>query len=186
MKFLAALSWIVLFVSCFHLVKKHKEDEIKIDTASISSNAIADTLLTDIKTENVSPAEVVQFAETLIGTPYLYGSTNPQQGFDCSGFITYVFNHFKVVVPRSSEEFTNAAPEVLVSNAKPGDLILFTGTDSTESKVGHMGIVISNNNIQLLFIHSSSGKANGVTITPLNDYYKSRFVKVIRIFPQNN
>jgi len=38
----------------------------------------------------------------------------------------------------------------------------------------------------LLFIHSSSGKANGVTITPLNDYYKGRFVKVIRIFPQND
>jgi len=49
-----------------------------------------------------------------------------------------------------------------------------------------MGIVIYNGKDELLFIHSSSGKANGVTITPLNDYYKGRFVKVIRIFPQND
>ncbi len=49
---------------------------------------------------------------------------------------------------------------------------------------GHMGIVVSNQNGELQFIHSSSGKAHGVVITPLNAYYKGRFVKVIRIFKQ--
>ena len=49
-----------------------------------------------------------------------------------------------------------------------------------------MGIIISNDNSQVQFIHASSGKADGVTITPLNDYYKSRFVKVIRVFMQND
>ncbi len=78
------------------------------------------------------------------------------------------------------------AAEIPVEKSKPGDLILFTGTDSTERSVGHMGIIISNDAIQTLFIHSTSGKANGVTITPLNDYYKRRFVKVIRVFKQNN
>jgi len=63
---------------------------------------------------------------------------------------------------------------------------LFTGTDSTIRRVGHMGIVVYNDNDELLFIHSNSGKAHGVIIAPLNDYYKSRFVKVIRVFPQNN
>jgi cell wall-associated NlpC family hydrolase len=67
----------------------------------------------------------------------------------------------------------------------PGDLILFTGTDSSDRRVGHMGIIVSNENDSLRFIHSSSGKANGVTITPLNEYYKGRFMKVIRVFRQN-
>ena len=46
-----------------------------------------------------------------------------------------------------------------------------------------MGIITDNLNGQVQFIHSSSGKSKGVTISELDDYYKSRFVKVIRIFP---
>jgi cell wall-associated NlpC family hydrolase len=138
-----------------------------------------------IDTKNVQPQEVLQFARTLIGTRYKYGSSNPKEGFDCSGFITYVFSHFGIIVPRSSIDFTNVGNEVSTSYAKAGDLILFTGTDSTERFVGHMGLVESNKNGQLNFIHSSSGKTYGVTITPLNAYYKGRFLKIIRIFPQN-
>lgn len=135
-----------------------------------------------INTGKTTPQELLAFANSLIGTPYRYGSTNPVTGFDCSGFITYVFNHFNIAVPRSSIDFTNYNTQVDLREAKPGDLILFTGTDSTVREVGHMGIINSVNNGKIDFIHSSSGKANGVTITPLNDYYMGRFVKVIRVF----
>jgi cell wall-associated NlpC family hydrolase len=128
------------------------------------------------------PDSILAFARTLQGTPYLYASTDPQKGFDCSGFITYVFNHFGLFVPRSSVEFTDYGKDVSMEDAKPGDLILFTGTDSTIRVVGHMGIVESRKDSTLYFIHSSSGKANGVVITPLERYYKSRFVKLIRVF----
>ena len=135
-----------------------------------------------IQAAGLNPDTLVAFAKTLIGITYKYGSIDPALGFDCSGFITYVFNHFKVTVPRSSKDFENVGLPVDVEVCKPGDLILFTGTDSTERTIGHMGIVISNAGENVLFIHSSSGKAYGVVITPLNDYYKSRFVKVIRVF----
>jgi len=160
-----------------------------LDTLGKEDHIATDSLwqrnMQSINTKHVHPAEVVAFAETLMGTPYQYASTNPEVGFDCSGFITYVFNHFGIQVPRSSVDFTNVGQSISTSNAKPGDLILFTGTDSTEKTVGHMGIVVFNKNDTLQFIHSSSGKANGVTITPLNDYYKGRYVKTIRVFPQN-
>lgn len=139
-----------------------------------------------IHTGRLHPDTVVQFAKTLLGTPYVYASTDPNKGFDCSGFITYVFNHFGITVPRSSIDFTNVGKTVTVAEAKPGDLILFTGTDSTETAVGHMGLVVSNNADSLHFIHSSSGKAMGVIVTPLNGYYKKRFVRIARIFPQND
>jgi cell wall-associated NlpC family hydrolase len=135
-----------------------------------------------IDTKQVNPEELVRFAETLIGTPYQYASTDPKVGFDCSGFITYVFNHFGVAVPRSSVDFTNVGREIPVDSVRRGDLILFTGTDSTEELVGHMGIIVSGKD-SVKFIHATSGKAYGVTITPLNKYYLSRFVKTIRIFP---
>jgi cell wall-associated NlpC family hydrolase len=135
-----------------------------------------------IKTGKTRPADVVAYAKTLIGVPYKYASTDPAVGFDCSGFITYVFHHFNISVPRSSVDFTNAGTEISIKEAKAGDIILFTGTDSTIHVVGHMGIIVSNEDGQLQFIHSSSGKAKGVVITVFGDYYKSRFVKVIRLF----
>lgn len=167
-----------------------KSDSTKKDSALL----IVDTVKTDsvlvpasqIHTKNIHPQQVVDFAKTLIGTPYKYASTDPKVGFDCSGFITYVFNHFKIIVPRSSIDFTNVGKPVSSEAAKPGDLILFTGTDSTEKFVGHMGLVVSNQNKQLEFIHSTSGKKYGVTITAYNDYYHSRYMKTIRIFPEND
>ena len=138
---------------------------------------------TSVDTKEVSPIELLAYARTLIGIPYLFASTDPSKGFDCSGFITYVFNHFNLKVPRSSVEFTNVGKEIELKKAEPGDLILFTGTDSTIRIVGHMGIVENIRNDSLFFIHSSSGKANGVVITPLSRYYMGRFVKVIRVFP---
>jgi cell wall-associated NlpC family hydrolase len=149
----------------------------------VIDSTIKETTDGEINTGNVAPSSVVAFAQTLMGVPYKYASTDPQQGFDCSGFITYVFNHFNIHVPRSSIDFTNAGREVPAADARPGDLILFTGTDSTIPVVGHMGIVLNNENGELEFIHSSSGKAHGVTTNPLKGYYQTRFVKVIRVFP---
>src|SRR5678816_1796782 len=138
----------------------------------------------EIKTGSAIPDSLVGFGKSLVGTPYLYASSDPENGFDCSGFITYVFNHFGIAVPRSSVDFTNEGIEIPKEFASPGDLILFTGTDSTIRTVGHMGIVESNERGTLLFLHSTSGKTYGVTISPLNGYYETRFVKVIRVFPQ--
>jgi cell wall-associated NlpC family hydrolase len=139
-----------------------------------------------IDTKNINPEDVVRFAETLVGTPYVYGSTDPKVGFDCSGFITHVFSKFNIKVPRSSIDFTDVKHAIPVEKAKRGDIILFTGTNPQERHVGHMGIVVSNSGGELKFIHSSSGKAHGVTISPLKGYYEGRFVKTLRVFPQNN
>jgi len=139
---------------------------------------VADSM---INTKNVSPENIVAYAKTLVGVPYKYASSDPEEGFDCSGFITYVFNHFNIAVPRSSIDFTNVGTAVERTLSKPGDLILFTGTDTLETHVGHMGIVTENTD-SLRFIHSTSGKKYGVTITPLNEYYLKRFVKVVRVF----
>lgn len=139
----------------------------------------------DIYTGATNPGELVKFAETQIGVPYVYASCDPKVGFDCSGFITYVFNHFKINVPRSSYGFTHMGKTVPFIDAKPGDIVLFTGTDSLAADVGHIGLVVSNINGHIQFIHSTSGKAMAVTISLLDDYYKSRFVRISRIFPQN-
>ncbi len=131
----------------------------------------------------VTGRELVDFAKTLIGIPYKYASTDPNIGFDCSGFITFVFSHFDIHVPRSSIDFTNLGKEINLVDAKEGDLILFTGTVDSIRIVGHMGIVTENTDT-LKFIHSTSGRKYGVTISDFTNHYKVRFVKIIRIFSE--
>lgn len=165
-------------------IKDNITQTVAIDSQIIKTPTSNET----IDTRNITPNEVIAFAETLVGTPYVYGSTDPKVGFDCSGFITYVFNRFKIKVPRSSVQFTNVGKTVPVENAKRGDIILFTDPDfdnTTSTVVGHMGLITSNENNLINFIHSTSGKAMAVSVTPFNENYKKRFVRVGRIFPQN-
>jgi cell wall-associated NlpC family hydrolase len=140
-----------------------------------------DPICIPVKTNSTLPGRVVVFAKTFIGTPYKFGCTAPDIGFDCSGFITYVFNHFNIDVPRSSEGFTNEGTPISLANALPGDLILFTGTNGRVRTVGHIGLIVAHDTSGVSFIHSSSGKENAVIITQLNERYMARFVKVIRI-----
>ncbi len=199
---LSALALVIFFTSCENWVREEGESISITDSLAAFSDsvALADTVMADsvhvdtlkdtffegkeIDTKNVRPEEVVAFAKTLIGVPYLYASTDPAKGFDCSGFITYVFHHFGIIVPRSSIDFTLVGRPVDESQAMPGDLVLFTGTDSTEKFVGHMGLVVANDQDGIQFIHSTSGKKYGVTISPLEGYYRGRYVKTIRIFKQ--
>jgi lipoprotein Spr len=139
--------------------------------------------ITHIETGKTPPDSLVNFACSLAGTPYKYGATDPKEGFDCSGFVTYVFNHFGIMVPRTSVDFTPVQYPIPLRQAKLGDLILFTGTDSTNRVVGHMGIISSTPGEPLRFMHSSSGKSHGVVETDFHTpYYEARYIKTIRIF----
>jgi cell wall-associated NlpC family hydrolase len=138
-------------------------------------------------TDTISPYNLLYFAQSLIGTRYCESSTDPSRGFDCSGFVSYVFKSFNADVPRSSADYVNAGREINIEDARPGDIILFKGTKSHHPhSIGHVGIVYSNENNELRFIHSTSGKGYGVTISGMDDSYKRRFVKVVRLLTQND
>ena len=186
-KQIALIICLFFFLQSCSTTRKHKSSAVSptAETPAISNkinkanNTVPPII---INTKNVVADSVVDFAKTLIGTRYKYGSAIKEQGFDCSGFITYVFNHFKIQVPRISRDFTNAGTSVPIEESKPGDLILFTGTDTTGWIVGHMGIITQNNNGKIQFIHSASGKSIGVIISGMSKYFETRFVKVIRVF----
>jgi hypothetical protein len=169
--------------------KLDKKDSLSMLFAGDSVNADPIKPGEYIDVRNVDPEELLEFAESLVGTPYVYGSTDPKIGFDCSGFITYIFNHFKVKVPRSSPQFTHMGETIPIEKAKRGDIILFTDPDSDNSnrtEVGHIGMITSNANNVISFIHSTSGNAMSVTITPMSEHYRKRFVRVSRVFPQTH
>jgi cell wall-associated NlpC family hydrolase len=124
--------------------------------------------------------DLIDFAKTLKGIRYKYASSDPKKGFDCSGFVMYVFNHFQIAVPRSSIGFTKIGSTIDLPLAQPGDIILFTGANSKVRRVGHVGIITQGGE-NPMFIHASSGKKYSVTETTFNKHYKQRFIKVVRL-----
>lgn len=127
---------------------------------------------------------LVSFCKKHLGTKYNYGNCDPKSGFDCSGFVYFVFNHFKVKVPRSSADFENFGEKVSMDSCRIGDVIVFTGTDAKRRKPGHVGIIISKPGEDLQFIHSSSDKKKpGIKISHYNasENYKKRYLKTVRV-----
>ena len=111
--------------------------------------------------------KLVATAKQYIGAPYLWGGTTPS-GFDCSGFVQYVFKLHGISLPRTSKEQWTAGTAISRDALQPGDLVFFANTYTTG--ISHLGIYIGDNH----FIHSSSSK--GVIITSLsNSYWAARY-----------
>jgi peptidoglycan DL-endopeptidase CwlO len=129
-----------------------------------------------------NPDSLVAYAEKFIGVPYKWSGRSPE-GFDCSGFVSYVYAHFNITLPRSSVDYKAIGMPVQPDSCRKGDIILFSGTDNNLSRVGHVGIVISNAGKPLQFIHSSSSKNHwGVIISEFKGTgYVDRFVGIRRL-----
>ena len=123
---------------------------------------------------------IVNYAQNYIGTKYLYGGVNPTTGFDCSGFVMYVFRKFGIQLPHASRSMADTGNEKPRENAEVGDIIVFQGRSTTT--VGHVGIVYNTPGGEVIFIHSSSPRSGGVIFSSLDEsYYKQRFIKIIDV-----
>ncbi len=126
-------------------------------------------------------AELIRFAKKFLGTPYLYASSNPAKGFDCSGFVYHVYKNFKIKLPRSSGAFEGIGKALKPSEFRVGDVLVFYGFQE-KTRIGHVGIICEAAGMKSRFIHSSSGKAYGVTISELgSDMYTRRFYKCVDV-----
>lgn len=113
----------------------------------------------------------------LLGTRYQWGGTSKATGFDCSGFILTVFNHYGIELPRSSRTQANKGVWVNKNNLRPGDLVFF---NTNGKNISHAGIYIGGGK----FAHSASNK--GVSISKLSEsYYAKRYVTARRVTSEN-
>jgi cell wall-associated NlpC family hydrolase len=130
-------------------------------------------------TASASAARILSTAKRFVGTHYRYGGESPTTGFDCSGFVQYVFGRHGVELPRTSRLQAHAgeALPLAVDALQPGDLLLFA---SSGREVNHVAIYVGNNRI----LHSSAG-AGGVVFddltTPRGRWYLKRHVASRRV-----
>jgi cell wall-associated NlpC family hydrolase len=128
---------------------------------------------------NASATRVLATAKQFVGTRYRYGGDTPAEGFDCSGFVQYVYGRHGVELPRTSKLQSTAGESLPLGteSLRPGDLLLFA---STGTGVNHVAIYVGDNRI----LHSSAG-AGGVVYddlsTPRGKWYLKRHVSSRRV-----
>ena len=128
---------------------------------------------------SASAARVLATADNYLGTRYRYGGDTPDEGFDCSGFVEYVFGRHGVELPRTSRLQATAgrALPLDLKSLQPGDLLFFA---STGTRVNHVAIYVGGNRM----LHSSAG-AGGVVYddlsTPRGKWYLKRHVASRRV-----
>jgi cell wall-associated NlpC family hydrolase len=115
---------------------------------------------------------VQETAQQYLGVPYRFGGATPQ-GFDCSGFVMYVFQKHGIKLPRTADVQYTIGRIVDKSRLQPGDVVFFT---TYEKGASHEGIYLG----QERFVHASSSR--GVMISALSEpYWKSRYLGARRM-----
>jgi cell wall-associated NlpC family hydrolase len=111
---------------------------------------------------------IINKAHNYLGVSYRYGQSS-EKGFDCSGFVKYIFRDFGLELPHSSYSLYKISKHIETTEARLGDLVFFI---TRGKSVSHVGIYLGNNQ----FIHSP-GRGRTVSIDSLTaGYYKSHLV----------
>lgn len=116
-------------------------------------------------------SNMIQTAKQYIGTSYVWGGTSPD-GFDCSGYIQYVYDESGVTIPRTAAEIWNFATPV--DNPSVGDLVFF---ETYQPGPSHLGIYLGNGD----FIHAGTSRGVEISNVEENPYWKERYLGAKRI-----
>ncbi|NLI92724.1 MAG: hydrolase [Peptococcaceae bacterium] len=153
----------------FQTAKSLKADGI---VGPITANALTNAYTTKLHTDKANA--IIATAEKYIGVPYHWGGNSPATGFDCSGFVQYVFAQNGITLPRISRDQYAFGTPVNFTDLQPGDVVFFSIANN--GIVDHDGIYIGNSQ----FINASSSK--GVTIYTFGPYWKSIYLGAKRVF----
>ncbi len=123
---------------------------------------------------------LLRFSFNYLGTPYRYGG-NSVKGFDCSGFVSYVYRHFGFELPHSSREQQRLGFALPIDSVQKGDLLFFKGRNLQNGATGHVSIVVDvshDKGIQMIHSTKSGLRLDWLSEAP---YYKKRFIAARRI-----
>lgn len=115
---------------------------------------------------------LVAFAKGFVGTGYAYGQANPEVGFDCSGFVSYVFQNFGIQVSRASAVLAYEGRPVALDAAKTGDIIIF----GSGSHIQHVALVVNNTDEGIVCIHSTSSRGVILENVSQSSYWQPRIL----------
>lgn len=139
-----------------------------------SSSTANQALSVSSSASSATGAQILAKATEYLGTPYVYGGASPS-GFDCSGFVYYVYGTFGISVGRTPDAQYSAGTVVDKANLQPGDIVLFAGTSG--SGISHSGIYAGNGQ----FIHSPNSRSTVSYSDLTSGYWSEHFYCGIRV-----
>ena len=147
------------------------------DTSLLES--VDSIVLVDNKNDEIING-IISYAKEFLGTPYKYAGTSPI-GFDCSGFIYYVLGNFGFNITRTSYGMAEFGETVKLAQVKPGDLLFFKGRNLNSKTVGHVALVVENDDEGIKMIHASTSRGVVIDVFTNSSYYVPRFLKAKRL-----
>lgn len=130
-------------------------------------------MTTKADASGATPDEIANYALKFKGTPYKFGGTTPS-GFDCSGYIRYVFNQFGISLPRTAAEQFQLGTAVSKGNLQKGDLVFFANT--YKKGISHTGIYLGDGNVI-----SAEGSGVGISNINTNPYWAPKYAGAKRL-----
>ena len=130
-----------------HTVTSVGRENVKLHGVKSKNKLLEYTIPDELLLSDGNFAALMMEADKYIGFPYVYGASNPHEGFDCSGFVSWVFIHSGVYNTgrRGATGLHTLCEEVDPEDVRPGDLVFFHGTMGPEVKgITHVGIYVGN------------------------------------------
>jgi cell wall-associated NlpC family hydrolase len=148
-------------------------------TLPVKNDSIARDSVKTVACREFIIDSVITFGKKFLGLHYKSGGATPQ-GFDCSGYVSYLFHKYGYILPHSSSGMSTVGEKIDIKQAKPGDLICFKGRSTKTNRVGHVALIIQADSGQITMMHSCH---RGVMIEKYNSsaYYKARFMMCRRV-----
>lgn len=158
------------------------QPQTKVSTSkSTNTNLVNDEKKEDIKTKNsegTKAVSIVDYAMQFSGVKYKFGGTT-SDGMDCSGLVFESFRAFDIILPRISRDMAKLGEKITLKNTKQGDLLFFK-TMNRRNDISHVGLVVTVENGDIAFIHSTTRA--GVIVSKLSEtYWDNAFVEARRM-----
>jgi cell wall-associated NlpC family hydrolase len=175
--FLICVLFALVSTSCAANPTTPSKEELEMEQQAQASKLNAEDI--DEKNWPARAREVLVNALSLTGIRYKYGGNSPETGFDCSGFVRYVYQQASnLTLPHGARAISQLGKTIPKSELQPGDLVFFNTLRSTFS---HVGIYLGNNR----FIHSPSSGGEIRVENMQSSYWEKRFNGAQRIEAEN-
>lgn len=149
-------------------------DVTHVETKDLSTNTEAN----ENHSTNSKAFDIIDYAKQFSGVKYMFGGAT-RDGMDCSGLVFESFRAFDIILPRISRDMAKQGEKVSLKNTQEGDLLFFR-TMNRRNDISHVGLVVTTENDEIEFIHSTTSA--GVIVSKLSEsYWDNAFVEVRRI-----
>lgn len=196
MMFLKNMTSILLIISiCFTSCKSSKSIVVKKGTSSktiipkqttekdvaahvIPKDLSRNTETSETHSSNSKAFDIIDYAKQFSGVKYKFGGAT-RDGMDCSGLVFESFRAFDIILPRISRDMAKQGEKISLKNTQEGDLLFFR-TMNRRNDISHVGLVVTTENGDIEFIHSTTSA--GVIVSKLSEsYWDKAFVEARRV-----